>query len=306
MERHYRQRLTRVAVALLTGVLTAAEPAKETESLSHDAATLFVEVVQPTLKQQCLGCHGEGNTFSELDLRTCESMLKGGKPGPSLMPSRATDSLLVQVLDGSPDLQMPPGDGKQLPAETILAVRRWIDGGAPFAEAQARQKWDYAEEDLWAFRPVRDVEPPGVGLGPEEVQTPIDHFIEAKLGNMRLGSGPRADHRTLISRLTFDLHGLPPTPEETQVFLDDTSLNAYKRLLEHLLASPRYGERRGPIGSTSPATPTPTDSRTTSSAPMRGAIKTTSSAPLTRTSPTTSSFVSRSPATCCIPATPRR
>ncbi len=245
MMRNYRQQLMLAALVLCGGILPAAEQAKETKGVSHDAAGLFVEVVQPTFKQQCLGCHGEGNTFSDLDLRSREGMLKGGKRGPSVVPGRADDSLLVKVLDGHPDLQMPPGEGKQLPAETILAVRRWVDGGAPFAEAQANHKWDYAEPDLWAFRPLANPTPSGVELDPERIQTPVDQFIDDELVNVLLSAGPRADRRTLIRRLTFDLHGLPPTPEEIQTFLDDTSPTAYKQLVERLLASPRYGERWG-------------------------------------------------------------
>ena len=186
-----------------------------------------------------------GTRFSELDLRTRESTLKGGKRGPALMPGRAADSLLVQVLDGHPDLQMPPGDGKHLPTETILAVRRWVDGGAPFATGEAHQEWDYAEEDLWAFRPLADPTPSGVEINPERIQTPIDHFIEDQLINVWLTAAPRADRRTLLRRVTFDLHGLPPAPEEVQAFVDDESPNAYKTLVERLLASPRYGERWG-------------------------------------------------------------
>ena len=243
--RYYRQLFFPAAVALLAGALPTVVPAEETETLSFDAATLFIEVVGPTFKQQCLGCHGEGNTFSELDLRTRDSVLTGGKRGPALVPGRPSQSLLYQVLDKHPDLQMPPGDGKQLPAETVLAVRRWIDGGAPFAEGQARQSWDYAQEDLWAFRPLADPVPPPVETGPGRLKTPVDHFIEQKIQNSGLQPGPRANRRTLIRRLTFDLHGLPPTPEEVQSFLNDTSPEAYKTLVERLLASPRYGERWG-------------------------------------------------------------
>ena len=211
-----------------------------------DPAALYLEVVKPALEQQCLGCHGVGNTFAKLDLRTREAALKGGGRGPSIVPGEPEKSLLYLASAHEGELQMPPGGAeKKLDAKTLDAMREWIAGGAPFAEGEAAQKWDFAEEDIWAFRPLQDVSPPSEGVDPAAVRTPVDSFILAKLAEEGLEPGPKADKLTLIRRVTYDLTGLPPTPEEVEAFLGDESDSAYKKLVERLLDSPRYGERWG-------------------------------------------------------------
>ena len=205
---------------------------------------LFRDTIQPTLKQQCLGCHGEANTFAELDLTTREATLKGGQRGPAIVAGGPDSSLLLNAIDHSGELKMPPGgDEKKLPPEVRQAFRDWIAVGAPYATERAAGKWDYAEEDLWAFRPLSQPTPPVKGVDPARVRTPVDAFILSKLADKRLAPGPRADRRSLIRRVTFDLTGLPPTPEEVEAFLADRSEAAHKNLVERLLASPRYGER---------------------------------------------------------------
>ena len=202
---------------------------------------LFRDIVQPTLKQQCLGCHGEGNIFSDLDLRTREGVLKGGRRGAAIIAGNPDSGTLLAALEHAGDLKMPPGGGEnKLPADTLRAFREWIAAGAPYGPAAAEAVWDYAEEDLWAFRPLKKTAPPDVAGG---VRTPVDRFILEKLAEKRLQPGPRADKLTLLRRATFDLTGLPPTPEEVRAFLDDDSEGAYKKVVERLLASPRYGER---------------------------------------------------------------
>ena len=134
-----------------------------TASLGQDdASKLYLETVKPALEQQCLGCHGIGNTFAKLDLTTREKALTGGNRGPAIEPGDPGTSLLVKALEqGDPRLAMPPGGpDKKLTAETIDAIREWIAGGAPYAEGEVAQSWDYEEEDLWAFQPVRNVSPP--------------------------------------------------------------------------------------------------------------------------------------------------
>ncbi len=231
-------RLGLICIAGLTGW---------TPGYSADSAEdLFRNTIQPVLKQQCLGCHGEGNVFANLDLRTRDSALKGGQRGPAIVSGSPDASLLVSAIDHTGELPMPPGGPeKQLPEEIRHAFRAWIEAGAPYLDGQSAAKWDFEEADLWAFRPVKRVEPPTEGVNPSGVQTPVDSFVLAKLAEKGLQPAPRADKATLIRRLTFDLTGLPPTPDEVRAFLDDESEGAYKKVVERLLDSPRFGERWG-------------------------------------------------------------
>ncbi len=207
---------------------------------------LFRSTVQPTLKQQCLGCHGEGNTFAGLDLRSRDAALKGGQRGPAIVSGDPDASLLLRAIEHGGELQMPPGGPeKRLSLEVREAFRQWISSGAPYPAGEAATKWNFEEADLWAFRPVERVRPPTDGIDLSAVRTPVDNFVSAKLVEKGIEAGPVADKLTLLRRLTFDLTGLPPTPEEVDSFLADNSAGAYKALVERLLDSPRYGEKWG-------------------------------------------------------------
>ncbi len=187
---------------------------------------LFLEKIQPVLARDCQGCHGPTQTLSKLNVSNRQGLLQGGARGPALLPGQPDQSILLHVLEGRHGLQMPPGGPKQkLPPETIAAFREWIAAGATWPTRPAEAKWIYKEEDLWALRPVRPFDPAKT----------IDAFLKT--------SAPRADRRTLIRRVTFDLTGLPPTPEEVNAFLADNSPQAWDKLIDRLLASPRYGER---------------------------------------------------------------
>ena len=196
---------------------------------AQESETVFAEAVRPLFERECMGCHGNGMVLSKFDMRTREGLLKGGVRGAAVVPGNSGASLLVKLVDGTGSVQMPPGDAtKRLPADAIAAIRRWIDTGSAWPSASAKQDWGkYKEEDLWAFRPLRRKWDAGVS---------VDTFLPAT---------PAADRHTLIRRLTFDLMGLPPTPEEVAAFLKDKSPDAYPRLVDRLLASPRYGERWG-------------------------------------------------------------
>ena len=210
------------------------------------AEQLFLSTVQPTLKQQCFGCHGEGNIFAKLDLRTRHGALSGGGRGPAIVAGDPNSSLLMAAIDHSGQLQMPPGGPeKKLGEDVREAFREWIAAGAPFAAGESATNWEFDEADLWAFRPVRRVEPPTEGVDPAGVQTPVDSFVLARLAERGIRPARRADKLTLLRRVTFDLTGLPPTPEEVDAFLDDDSGGAFKKVVERLLDSPRYGERWG-------------------------------------------------------------
>jgi hypothetical protein len=223
----YSKQVLNVALLVTCGApLLAAESTEE----------LFSNKLLPVLERDCQGCHGSLQALSKLDLRNRESMLAGGVRGPALVPGNAEASLLIHVLEGRNKLQMPPGgESKKLSPELIAHFRKWVDAGAPWPEKASAAKWEYKAEDLWAFRPLRAY----------EKDKRIDDFVQAKLAERGLKAAPQADRRTLIRRVTLDLTGLPPTPEEVRAFVEDKSPDAWKRLVDRLLASPRYGERWG-------------------------------------------------------------
>jgi hypothetical protein len=199
-------------------------------------ADLFSSTVLPVLEKDCQGCHGATQALSGLDLRTRAGLLAGGVRGPAMVPGDPNRSLLIQMLEGRRNPQMPPGgESKRLSPEAIGAFRNWIAAGAPWPEKAAAKAWDYKPEDLWAFRPLR----------PFDKEKRIDDFVSARLAEKGLAPAPAADRRTLIRRVTFDLTGLPPTPEEIRAFVDDPAPNAWDKLVDRLLASPHYGERWG-------------------------------------------------------------
>ncbi|MBY0506686.1 MAG: PSD1 and planctomycete cytochrome C domain-containing protein [Bryobacteraceae bacterium] len=195
----------------------------------------FTETVLPSLKRDCQGCHGAALALSGLDLRTRESLLKGGKRGAAVVPGKASESLLLRMIEGVDGLQMPPGGEKQKLSPAVRhAFREWIDAGAPW-KAEGPAKWTYAEADLWAFQPLRRFASPMT----------IDGFIDAKLRERGMAPASKADRRTLIQRVTVDLTGLRATHEEVKAFVADQSPQAWEKLVDRLLASPRYGERWG-------------------------------------------------------------
>ncbi len=188
------------------------------------------------LEAECLHCHGEA-AMSGLDLRTRESALKGGSRGPAIVPGQAEESLLYRVLQGmreqDRELRMPLGKAA-LGAEQIAAFESWIRSGADWPQRALD-----ASEQWWAFRPPALQEPD------IDKPNPIDGFIASKLRARNLEPAPEADPRTLVRRAYFDLHGLPPSPEAVDAFTADPSPQNYEKLIDELLASPRYGERWG-------------------------------------------------------------
>ena len=155
--------------------------------------------------------------MSGLDLRTRPAMLQGGTRGTAVVPGKAADSLLYKVVSGSGELKMPPGK-KALAESDVRALREWIDAGAQFSGAAV------AENSWWAFR--KPVKPKAAG---------IDALVKR--------TAESADRRTLIRRLSFDLHGLPPAPEDVAAFVSDPDPRAWEKLVDRMLDSPRYGER---------------------------------------------------------------
>jgi hypothetical protein len=185
-------------------------------------------------------CHSGAKPEAGLDLTSRALALKGGVSGAALLPGDPEKSLLLQRVSAR---QMPPGS--PLVDDEVALLRRWIAGGAVWPQTPAQR----AGLDWWSLRPLTAPNPPTLQSHREKVRTgtanPIDAFILAKLKANGLSLAPPADRGTLIRRVTFDLLGLPPTPGEIDRFLNDHSPNAYEKLVDRLLADPRYGERWG-------------------------------------------------------------
>jgi len=209
-------------------VLLAAQSAPAPDGIAY-----FETHIRPLLAANCYGCHSSKLTrpMGGLLLDSRAGMLRGGKSGvPAIVPGKPEESILLgAVLGNNKDLRMPPG--KTLAQSDIEHIAEWIKMGAPDPRTgDARPPisaydWDKAKQH-WAFRPVQDPHPPTVAA-PEWSRSPIDAFIKAKLDEKGLTPQPRAGRATLIRRATYDLTGLPPTPEETDAFLKDPSPKAF-------------------------------------------------------------------------------
>jgi hypothetical protein len=220
--------------ALLLAAFVAVFPlSAQTISFSRDIA--------PILSTRCVQCHGGTDKMSDLDLRTRESLLKGGKHGPGIVPGKAEDSSLYKHLTGLVQPMMPLGG--RLDDQQIVVMKGWINAGAPWdanatlvsSASPSEKKFTPAQKRYWFFQPVAKPAAPAS----------MDSLVLAKLAEKQIKPNPAADKITLLRRATLDLTGLPPTPEETQAFLADESPEAFAKVVDRLLASPQYGERQG-------------------------------------------------------------
>ena len=185
------------------------------------------------LQRACFNCHSGPAALSGLDLSSLAGALKGGKHGPALTPGKPDASRLVQMVHGK---KMPPTSA--LPDRDVAILKAWVLQGAPYPIAKS----DSQSQAWWAFRAPVPVKPPN--LKESWVRNPIDAFLLARMRGAGIRPNVAADRLTLIRRVTFDLHGLPPTPEEVDAFVNDRRPDAYERVVERLLASPRYAERQ--------------------------------------------------------------
>jgi hypothetical protein len=207
---------------------------------STDDAESFEREIRPLLAENCRGCHGAGKQRGGLRVDSLRALTEGGASGPAIVPGRPDESLLIEAVRQRGELRMPPG--RTLRAEQVDALERWIAAGAPWpAEAPVADRGDDARRRHWAFQPVVAPAPPPV-RGGDWCRTPIDSFILARLEAAGLAPAPPADRRTLIRRASYDLTGLPPSPEEVDAFVADPDPDAFARLVDRLLASPQHGE----------------------------------------------------------------
>jgi mono/diheme cytochrome c family protein len=224
-------------------------PAAPAVEAPPEAIEFFETKIRPLFVEHCYACHSASEKIKGgLRLDAPTTLLKGGDSGPALFPGKPDDSLLIKAVRyADEDLQMPPND-KKLAAEQIALLEAWVKMGAPVpAHSDApRLMTEVAEARAkhWAFQPVQKPALPEVKKS-RWVQTPVDNFILAKLEQEKLTPAKTADRRTLIRRLSYDLIGLPPTPDEVEAFVKNKSPDAYEKLVDRLLASPHYGERWG-------------------------------------------------------------
>lgn len=191
------------------------------------------------LEKHCMACHGPAR-MAGLDLRQRDLALKGGGRGPALVPGKPDESLLYTAILRQGALQMPPGK-QNLTAAEIDVIRKWIEQGAPWDATSTSRK---TEPSWWAFRSPKHPETPKVSNA-TWTKNPIDSFVASAHTARGLTASEPADRQTLIRRVYFDLHGLPPSPPEVQAFVNDNAPDSYEKLVDRLLASPRYGERWG-------------------------------------------------------------
>ncbi len=199
----------------------------------------FEKQIRPVLAAQCWNCHGEKKVESGLRLDSRDAVLKGGERGEIVKPRDPAASLLIHAIRREGDLQMPPNG--RLSSGQVAAFAKWIEFGLPWPRETVGSALSQARRSHWAFQPVTKFPVPEI-VGDTWSQTPIDRFILDKEPSKGRRS---AERHVLIRRATFDLVGLPPTPDEVAEFEADPAPDAFERLVDRLLASPKHGERWG-------------------------------------------------------------
>lgn len=234
-----------VFIAVTVSVASAQEP-----EFTPDQIRFFQDEVYPILESTCFECHAGGDKLEgELYLTSRESMLKGGENGPVFEMDDLDDTLFADMLSYEDELTEMPPDGK-LPQDQIDTLTKWIKMGAPWDSELEREPTpvrdrsvvDDKAKDYWAYRPVQSPKIPTI-QDAEWASNPIDALVYDRLRKNGLKPNGPAEKQALIRRAYYDLTGLPPTPEQVQDFVNDSSPDAYENVIDTLLASPHYGEK---------------------------------------------------------------
>jgi len=239
-------RLSATFALVLTALAAGVPVARAADDAQAEKAVALLD-------SRCFKCHSHsaGKNKGGLVLDVMAALLKGGDTGPALTPGDPQKSLLLEyVTSTDPDKMMPP-KGERLTQEEVGLLADWIKAGAAWpasrASKLANQRYlpgtiSQKERAWWAYQPNARPPVPSAAF-PATGDNPVDRFIDERLKAEGLAPAPEADRAVLIRRLTFDVHGLPPTPEEVDAFVRDSDPQAYEKLVDRLLASPRYGER---------------------------------------------------------------
>ena len=234
---------------LLSGLALASAlaSAARADDPTPEQVEFFEKRIRPLLVDNCAECHGEGRAKGGLRLTSGDSFRRGGDSGPAVVAGKPDQSLLIEAVGHRGDIKMPPK--QKLADEQIADLKKWVEIGAPWPADKPDAKPEAApfaispeQRAFWSFQPVRAPCIPIVRNEPWTASA-IDRFILARLEAAGLQPAPQADRRTLIRRVTFDLIGLPPSPEEIEAFVADERPDAWEQLIDRLLMSPHFGER---------------------------------------------------------------
>jgi len=228
---------------LLSAAVPEAPPAPDPRGVEY-----FEKHIRPVLVNNCVKCHGPAKEQAGLRLDTRAGFLRGGDNGPLVVPGKPDESALIRAVKHTAKLKMPPKE--KLKAEQIDQLIAWVEMGAPWPDdvktgtKSPSERIAEIRESHWSFQPVRNPAVPAV-KDAGWVRNPVDAFVRARLETKGFAPAPPADRRTLLRRVTFDLTGLPPTPDEVAAFENDPAADAFEKVVDRLLASSDYGERWG-------------------------------------------------------------
>jgi len=231
---------------LLFWMAATANVAMADDDAQRVALAFFEKEVRPVLVNRCHDCHSDTKQKGGLRVDHIGYLKSGGDTGPALVPGKPDESALIEAVRyANEDFQMPPK--QKLPDAEIAVLEKWIKMGAPWPDDASKKvvvtEGGFTEEQrkYWFFQPVAKVSPPQAGG--KWARNDLDRFIAEKRDELKLTPAPEADRHELARRVYFDLHGLPPTKDQTDAFVNDRDPRAYEKLIDALLASPRYGER---------------------------------------------------------------
>ncbi len=228
------------SACMILGALVDARGARAEEDRAEEDP--FVAAAR-VLENRCVSCHAGTKPKGKLALDSLAGMMQGGESGPAIVMGKAEESILLDYVTGTtPEM---PKNAPPLSADEVASLRRWMEAGAPWPDGKKLEDRHVPDAQWWSFRTLTRPSVPMASSNNDIIANPIDAFVAAKLREKGLPQSPAADRRTLIRRLSFDLTGLPPTPEEVQAYLTDpdSDATAYLRVVDRLLESARYGER---------------------------------------------------------------